>query len=109
MNGPKVNQIDLDYFLLKTKNQIRQIERSATPFKRPTKPECRYNLNDISRDDVVQYFKNNTLLHKHWKSIMDQGEKYLFFVSSGSVKTKVSSAFSVCIFRGKCVYFSIFE
>ena len=39
------------------------------------KPECPYDLNGISTDDVVEFFKDNDNLQKHFKKIMNQ-DKY---------------------------------
>ena len=44
----------------------------ATVIKKPTKPECPYDLNGISRDDVIEFFKDNDGLKEHWQKIMDQ-------------------------------------
>ena len=43
--------------------------------KKPAKPECPYDLNGISRDDVIEFFKHNEGLKEHWQKIMDQ-DKY---------------------------------
>ena len=43
------------------------------PFiKKPTKPECPYDLNGISRDDIIEFFKKDEGLKEHWQKIMDQ-------------------------------------
>ena len=47
----------------------------APAIKKPTKPECPYDLNGISRDDVIDFFKDNDGLKEHWQKIMDQ-DKY---------------------------------
>ena len=31
----------------------------APAIKKPTKPECPYDLNEISRDDVIKFFKED--------------------------------------------------
>ena len=34
----------------------------APAIKKPTKPECPYDLNGISRDDVIRFFKEDECL-----------------------------------------------
>ena len=50
-------------------------EEPTLVIKKPTKPECPYDLNGISRDDVIEFFKDNDGLKEHWQKIMDQ-DKY---------------------------------
>ena len=46
-------------------------ENSAPAFKKLAKSECPYNLNAISNDDVIKFFREDEGLKKHWKKIMD--------------------------------------
>ena len=46
-------------------------ENSAPSYKKPTKSEYPYNLNAISNDDVIQFFRKDKSLRKHWQKIMD--------------------------------------
>jgi hypothetical protein len=44
----------------------------APSIKKPPKPECPYDLNAISRDAIIEFFKNDEGLKEHWQKIMDQ-------------------------------------
>ena len=62
------NKLDLDV-------GVDLYEEPTLAIKKPTKPECPYNLNGISRDDVIDFFKEDEGLKEHWQKIMDQ-DKY---------------------------------
>ena len=49
-------------------------ENSPPAFKRPANSEDPYNLNAISNDDVVEFFRNDKAVRKHWQKIMDTDE-----------------------------------
>ena len=46
-------------------------ENSTPAFKKPAKSEGPYNLNAISNDDVIKFFRKDKALRKHWQKIMD--------------------------------------
>ena len=47
-------------------------QKNSTPaFKKPAKPERVYDLNKISNDDVIKFFRKDKALRKYWQKIMD--------------------------------------
>ena len=45
-------------------------ENSTPAFKKPAKPERVYDLNKISNDDVIKFFRKDKALRKYWQQIM---------------------------------------
>ena len=46
-------------------------ENTTLAFKKPAKSERVYDLNKISNDDVIKFFRKDKALRKHWQKIMD--------------------------------------
>ena len=59
-------------FMVMDQNNIVNLHHELVPpLKKKAKKECPHNLNGISHDDIIKFFREDETLKEYWQKIMD--------------------------------------
>ena len=102
-NGIELNQEvpDNDESVQIIDDELNLDQRTSSPAfvskKRKSRSSsgCRYNLEGISNDDVIRFFKNSQSLRKHWQTIMDEGQCQRHILATTGKTSRDMTTFSV--------------